>query len=201
MRESTRRPQPLTPVCRTRQRSGMRWDDRLGALFDDLEQQAEGLVLAERDAEVAELSRAEYAHVDLAARLHGSLGTRLRVSVSGVGVVDGLLSRAGDGWCLLDATPQEWIVRLAVVGSMRGLVDRGVAAQARPVTARLGFASALRGVADARVETVVHLVDGALVRGELGRVGADFVELRSREGRSGGAETVPFAAIAAVRSS
>ena len=52
-------------------------------LFDDLEQQAEGLALAERDARVAERCRAEYAEVDLVARLHASVGTPVQVEVRG----------------------------------------------------------------------------------------------------------------------
>jgi hypothetical protein len=179
----------------------MRWDDRLtghfDGLFDDLEQQAEGLALGARDAEVAEQRRWEYAQVDLASRLFSSVGARLLVSVTGVGAVDATLRRVGDGWCLLDAGRQEWIVPLAAVGSLRGLADRGVADRARPVTARLGLASALRGVAESRAEAVLHGLDGALLRGVLGRVGADFVEVRA--GESGGVEVVPFGALAAVR--
>ena len=58
----------------------MHWEERLLAVFDDLEQQAEGLALEARDAEVAELGRAEYAAVDVAARLHGAVASRLRAS-------------------------------------------------------------------------------------------------------------------------
>src|SRR4051794_10210086 len=61
----------------------MRWEERLLDLFDDLEQQAEGLALIGRDAEVAELSRAEYAQVDLADRLHASEGRSVRFGVNG----------------------------------------------------------------------------------------------------------------------
>ena len=179
----------------------MRWDDRLAGhldgLFDDLEQQAEGLALGARDADVAEQRRWEYAQVDLASRLFASLGARLLVSVRGVGAVDGRLRRAGDGWCLLEAGSQEWIVRLAAVGSMRGLADRAVAPPARPVTAGLGLGSALRGVAETRADTVLHGTDGSLLRGVLGRVGADFVEVRT--GERGVVEVVPFDALAAVR--
>ena len=177
----------------------MRWDDRLADLFDDLEQQADGLALAHRDAEVAELARAEYAQVELVARLHGSLGRRLRVRVSGVGSLDGVLSRVGSGWCLLDSGAQEWLVRLAAAGSVRGLTERGAAAPTRPATARLGLASALRTVAEARLEAVLHRLDGSESRGLLGRVGADFVDVRTAEEPRGEVETVPFEAIAAVR--
>jgi hypothetical protein len=177
----------------------MRWDDRLAEVFDDLEQQAEGLALVERDAEVAEQRRAEYARVDLAGRLHASVGQRLWLSLVGVGPLEAVLSRVGDGWCLV-ATGDDWIVRLAAVASVRGLPDRAVDPGLRPVTASLGIGSALRGVQDGRGEAVLHRVDGSAVRGALGRVGADFVEVRTGEQGAGRIEVVPFATLAAVRS-
>jgi hypothetical protein len=44
---------------------------------------------------------------------------------------------------------------------------------------------------------VLHGTDGSLLRGVLGRVGADFVEVRTDE--RGVVEVVPFDALAAVR--
>ena len=178
----------------------MRWDDRLGDLFDDLEQQAEGLALAERDAEVAEQSRAEYARVDLAARLHASVGARLRVTVPGVGPLDGLLRRVGDDWCLLEVGEREWIIRTSAAGALRGVADRAVPEPLRPVTARLGWASAMRGAAAGRGDVVLHRWDGTRDRGALGRVGADFVELLGEDG-AGQLAVVPLACLVAVRSS
>lgn len=178
----------------------MRWDQRLGDLFDDLEQQAEGLAFAERDTEVAEQRRAEYAQVDLAARLHASVGARLLVTVTGVGPLDGVLRRVGEGWFLLEAGAQDWVVRLSSVASVRGLSERGLPASARPLTARLGWASAVRGVAETGTEAVVHRGDGSMSHGVLGRVGADFVEVRTGDGEFGYLETVPFGALTAVRS-
>ena len=148
-----------------RHRAGMRWDDGLARLFDDLEQQAEGLALVERDTEVAEAVRAEYSQVDLVSRLHGSLGLPLRLAVAGVGTVEGELRRAGDGWCLLDTGQREWVVRLPAVSSVRGLADRGVVASARPLTARLGLASVLRGLVEMRAESVLHRTDSTLLAG------------------------------------
>lgn len=177
----------------------MAWEDRLADVIDDLEQQAEGLALAERDAEVAEQSRAEYAVVDLVGRLHASLGRRLLLSVTGVGPVDATVIRVGEGWCLVAAGGHEWLLRLSAVGTLRGLADRAVTAEARPVTARLGFGSALRRIQDVRAETVLHRLDGALARGRLGRVGADFCEVEVGEWGSGVVEVVPFQALAAVR--
>ena len=175
----------------------MRWDLRLQALFDDLEQQAAGLSLAERDAEVAELRRAEYAEVDLAARLRASVGARLLVDVLGVGAIEGELHRVGEGWLLLGAA-QDWIVAATALGSVRGLLDRVAPSGPRPVQGRLGIGSVLRGVAVARSEVVLHRSDGRSTRGALGRVGADFVELHV--GESGHVEVLPFTGVAAVRS-
>lgn len=177
----------------------MRWNARIDHLLEELEQQADGLALAERDAEVAEQTRAEYASVDLAARLHGSLGCRLRAEVRTVGRVEGTLCRVGAGWYLLDGGTQAWVVPLPATSSLRGLSDHGVPARALSVTARLGLASALRGVAQDRDEVALHLLDGSVHRGTLARVGADFVELREGEPDSY-VLTVPLEALAAVQS-
>ena len=194
---STVRPQSVDTAPRSGQRAGMRWEERLLDLFDDLEQQADGLALAERDALVAEQSRAEYAGVDLASRLAASVGGRVRLDVRGVGGLDGVLRRTGDGWLVLDAGGRAWVVVLAAVRRARGLADGAVDAAARPLTTRLGLASALRGLAEGRWETVLHGRDGQVTRAVLGRVGRDFVEARTPDGSL---EVVPFTAIAALSS-
>lgn len=185
----------------------MRWEEMLFDLFDDLEQQAEGLVLAERDAEVAELSRAEYAQVDFSSRLHASVGKRVVLAVAGVGHIEATLARVGVDWLLAEAEQHEWIVRTGALGHVRGLSDRAVDERARPVPSKVRIGSALRGVADGRAPVVLHRMDGSSVRAQLGRVGADFVELWVSEhaeawatsGSAGHVEVVPFGALAAVR--
>jgi hypothetical protein len=177
------------------------WEDRLLALFDDLDQQAEGLALAERDVEVAELGRAEYAAIDLAARVHASVGSRVRLAVAGLGTVDARLCAAGSDWCLLaTAAPgagREWLVRLAAVAAAEGLSERAVPEAARPVTSRLGVGSALRRLAESREPVQLVRLDGAAVRGRLRRVGADFAEVVA-EGDRSGLTLLPFAHLAAV---
>jgi hypothetical protein len=184
----------------------MRWEERLFDLFDDLEQQAEGLALTGRDAEVAELTRAEYAQVDLAARLHASVGRSVRLGVSGLGPVEARLARVGEGWCLLANSATEWLIRTAAIRSARGLSQHGRMEPARPLTARLGLTSALRGVAETRSSVVVHHLDATSQRGLLGRVGADFVELAVGDDAAAAApvgvvEVVPFCHLAAVLTS
>jgi hypothetical protein len=175
----------------------MGWDHSLEGLFDDLEQQAEGLALSDRDALVAEQRVAEYARVDLAARLHGSVGRHLACEVAGVGRVEGELSRVGDGWLLLLAGRDEWLVRVPAVLALAGLLDRALTADLRRVTTRLGVGSVLRQVAEDRAEVLVHRVDGGTQHALLGRVGADFVEVT--DPATGHAVVLPFATIAAVR--
>lgn len=178
----------------------MRWDVRLDdvhPVLQDLEQQAEGLALADRDAEVAELARAEYAEVDLGSRLHATVGHRVQVVAAGVGALDGLLTRVGDGWLLVASGSREWVVPTPAVTSYRGLSARVLPAEGRPMTARLGLPSALRGVASAREELVLHRCDGTVLRGVVERVGADFAEVRVAD--AGGLETLPLTALAAVR--
>jgi hypothetical protein len=179
----------------------MGWEDQVDRLLDDLEQQAEGLALVERDALVAEQRPGEYAGVDLAARVHASVGVDVRLQVRGVGPLTGRVTRAGDGWLLLTGNGQDAVVRIAALTGARGLSPRAVSGTARAVAARLGLASALRGVAQDRSEVSVHLVDGSTRTGVLGRVGADFVEVAASPGAGArDLEIVPFAALSAVRS-
>ncbi|MGZ6803539.1 MAG: hypothetical protein ACXVFU_10830 [Nocardioidaceae bacterium] len=181
----------------------MRWEERLLAVFDDLEQQAEGLALAERDAAVAELAAAEYAHVDLASRLHGSVGLPLTLDVTGHGAVAGVLARAGADWLLVEdpAGRGEWLVRLAAVTEVRGASPAARSVEARGPGARLGLGSALRGLAEERAEVRLARLDGSRLAGYVGRVGADFLELREPRpdrAQAEGARLVPFAALAVL---
>jgi hypothetical protein len=177
-------------------------DPRLAALFDELEQQAAGLELAERDRELAEQRRAEYATVDLVSRLHASVGSRVQLAAPVVGVLEGVLSRVGVGWLLLQTGSPgpgtEWLVRTAAIASMRGLSDRAVPAEVRSVTARLGLGSALRQVVASGRGAVLHLGDGRVVHGVPVRVGADFAEVRVVDGPAY-TEVVPFSALVALQ--
>ena len=182
----------------------MQWDHGLGDLFEDLEQQAEGLRLAERDAEIADRSTAEYAEVTFAARIHASTSHDVRLLVRGVGAVDGTLLRAGLDWCLVGsvAPNRKWVIRLPAVQSAAGLSERAVSEAARPAVTRLGLGSVLRRVAESRRSVVLTHLDGRQTQGSLLRVGADFVEV-AQEGEdpgrgAGRINVVPFAAVAAV---
>jgi hypothetical protein len=175
----------------------MAWEEELFALLDDLEQQAEALYDAERDADLADRSRAAYRQVTLASRLMASVGAPVRLDVTGVGAVDGTLDRVSDGWCVVTGAAQDWVVRLEAVRTVTGASARSVPEMAWSPVARLGVGSALRRLADAGERCVLHLVDGSSHDAVLRRVGADFVEAAVGEGRT---VLVAFAALAAVQS-
>jgi hypothetical protein len=123
----------------------------------------------------------------------------------------GTLARAGRDWLLLvpteagaDSDDSGWVVHLPCVTRLSGLGQRASAPEARGVLARLGIASVLRRLAEARGPVLLALTDGAQVRGGVGRIGADFVEVRVERPEPGtrrpaGAEVVPLAAVAALR--
>lgn len=173
----------------------MTWE-RLLADLDDLDQQAAGAFAVERRLEVEERARSVYAEVTAGARLMAAVGSNVLLRVRGVGDLEGRLVRVGDGWCLLAVAGHEWVVPWTSVLAAWDLPANAVPPEAWPVTARLGLGAALRQVAEEAGGCELRLVDGTACTGRLGRVGADFVEVRSR-GRHG---AVTFAALAAVRS-
>jgi hypothetical protein len=146
----------------------MSWEERLLDLFEDLEQQAEGAALVARDAEVAELARAEYAEVELASRCHASVGQLVELTTAQQLVVRGRLVRAGEGWCLVSAEEAgaaggagaEWLVAFSAVVSWRGLAGQARPEGVRPITARLRLGSVLRPLAEDRARVVLVRSDG-----------------------------------------
>lgn len=175
----------------------MNWDERLFAMLDDLEQQAEALYDLERDAEVADRSRAEYGAVTLASRLMASLDTDVALDVRGIGRVAGRVRRVASGWLLLESGTVQWIVSLAAVATASGASTRSVPEVAWSPVTRLGLGSALRRLSQAGERCWVHRVDGSPLEGVLRRVGQDFAEVELAPGR---VELVAFASIAAVQS-
>ena len=182
----------------------MRWE----SLFADLDGQLEAALAEEHAAEVADRSRREVARLHLADRAELAAGAQLSASVSGAGVVAGRLLRSGPGWWLLAAEGGEALICTDAVGWVSGLP----ALAAEPDTAsqvdrRLGLGYVLRAVARDRAGVTVVLQDGSAVTGTIDRVGADFVDLAEhapgewrRPGSVRGARTLPFSAMAVVRS-
>jgi hypothetical protein len=174
----------------------VRWEERLLQVFDDLEQQAEGLHLAERDAVVAELGASGYAEVELASRLHASVGGHVALSLMGGSSVEGMLSRAGRDWVLVVQDRVETVVRMGAILRVRGASDRAMPHAVRSVLAKLALGSALRQLAAERETLAFTYVDGGVTRGLIRRVGADFVELAEANGQL---DLVALDGLAAVR--
>ncbi len=175
----------------------MGWEEELFALFDELELQAEAAYDAEREVDLVDRSRAEYSTVSLGARLMASVDSEVTVTLLGHGPLTGRVSRVADGWFLLEAHGQDWIVRIASVVALSGGSDRAVAELAWPPVARLGLGSALRRLADSGDRCLLHCVDGQRYDAVVGRVGRDFAEVTDVSGRG---VLVAFEALAAVQS-
>jgi hypothetical protein len=173
------------------------WEQDLFAALDDLEQQAEALYDAERAAELADRSRAEYGAVTFGSRLMASVGDDVALAVTGVGRLFGVVQRLGTGWLLLHGAGSDWVVHLDAVASVGGASRRSVPEVAWSPLTRLGLGSALRRLADAAEPCQVHLRDGTRYEGMVLRVGADFAEVEVAPGR---VELVAFGAVAAVQS-
>lgn len=165
-------------------------------LLDDLEAEAQGLHHAERAEEVADRGRAEYAEVTLASRLMASVGSHVVLDVAGVGGLPGRLERVGTGWARISGARGEWLVRTEAVVHVRGASSRSLPEVAWSPVDRLGLGAALRRLAEAEAEVVVHGLDGSRREGRVGRVGADFVEVAAPGGQVG---LVTLAHVAAVR--
>lgn len=186
------------PARRTAEGTG------LGGLFEDLEQQAAGIHLAERDAELADRARGEYAAVSFASRVHASLGREVALTIGGGEVVEGTLMQAGVDWCLLSGPGRTWLVRLAGVLTARGMSARALPEAARPAVARLTFGSALHRLAEDSAEVLLQVEDVGGLRVRVLRIGADFVEVEptaavTPAGEGTSMMLVPFAAVLAAR--
>jgi len=160
----------------------MSWERAFAELFDDLEGQAQELLGRDRDWEVAEQARAEYASVPLLARLMASVGREIELRVQGAERIAGRLARCTESWMLVERAEREWVVPHRGVLTVAGVSDRALPREAWPSTARLGLGSALRMLADGGHPATVRLVDGALVEGAWARLGHDFAEVVPRHG-------------------
>jgi hypothetical protein len=180
----------------------MRWED----LFADLEQQWEALAEGERQAEIAERTRAERAQLTLLDRLRGSEDQGVRVRTRGGQDVQGRLCRVGADFVLVVLARRECVLPLHALSAVTGLGDASVpAGAAGAVRARLGLGSVLRRIAADRSQVSLVAADSAVLNGTLQRVGADFVEMAVHQpgdaleaARSRRLTLVPFAALEMV---
>jgi hypothetical protein len=169
------------------------------AVFEDLEQQATGLQLVQRDVEVAEMTVTEYSRVTLRERLHASTARDLRIRLVGGHQVAGRLARIGEGWLLLVDGSAEWIVRDAGIVSIAGLSSRADNEETWSVVDRLSLRALLRRLSAESAGCLVHFVDAQQLQGRIGRVGRDFVELHVGEGDGRTIQVVPLESVVALQ--
>ncbi|MBA2698438.1 MAG: hypothetical protein H0U61_06640, partial [Nocardioidaceae bacterium] len=180
----------------------MRWQE----LFADLEGQAQAWERTDLEAEISDRSRAETAQVLLINRLRHRLGASVRLTVLGVGRVEGTLEQVGADWVLLHGSTEE-VVSMSAVLAAPDLGPASVSPGGVGVVAqRLGLTSALRAIAIDRCPVRACLRDGSTVVGTPHRVGADFVDIAvhdvgelARRDVVRGTIAVAFSAIATVR--
>lgn len=173
----------------------MSWENQLAAQLDDLEGQAQDLLGRQRDWEVVDQARAEYATISLLTRLMASVGRRLVLEVRGVGRLEGEATRCARSWLLLRSHDREWVVAHQALVTVGGASDRSLPEEAWPMTARLSLGSALRRISEGGEGVRLFLCDGSRREGVWQRLGADFGELTPPNG--GPRQLVPFAAVSA----
>ncbi|MBO9555533.1 hypothetical protein [Cellulomonas sp.] len=173
----------------------MRWE----TLFADMEAQLDAARAAERQVQVAELTRAERATVTLADRVRASRGSRVRLLVLTGESIEGELVDSATEWLLVaPSAVQRVLVPVAAVAAVSGLAAHG-APPAGATERRLGLGHALRALARDRM-TVRVSAQGADVVGRVERVGSDHLEIGATHELAGRVWTIPFASLAAVRS-
>ena len=170
-----------------------RWD----ALFGDLEAQADAQSVAEADALVSELTRAEHTTMTTADRFRAGVSATVTLELLDGAPLRGVVREVADEWVLLHGVPPEPVARhLVPFAALTGV--HGLARQAASATSRrdaLGIGLMLRTLQRDRARVAVRTLRGA-VGGRIGRVGRDHLDIDVVDGR--GTRLVPCSAVLAV---
>jgi hypothetical protein len=167
----------------------MRWDH----LFADLEGQLAAERAAEFQADVAEMTRAERASVELTARVIAQRGASLAITVVSGDTIRGTVTDAASQWILLDTEGPQVLISRAAIAAVYGLGTR--ARPATDVERRLSLGYALRALSRDRARVIVNTRASEL-SGMVGAVGADYVEITTADALT---VSIPFEAIMTVR--
>lgn len=170
----------------------MRWND----LFADLEGQLSAAAAAQFNAEVADLTRAERASVEFAARMVASRGRVVEITLRNGEHVRGKVADASPQWSLVTDGSRQALVPLSAIAAVAGMSSS--AAPLSEVDRRLSMGHALRALSRDRVRVVVQ-TDAHQLAGVVGAVGADHLDLATTLG-SEGIVAIRFSAVMCVRS-
>jgi hypothetical protein len=186
---------------------------RFERLFADLEAEFEAASEAAATAEVAERIREQRARIAFVDRLRASVGTHVRLRVTGgASAVEGALRVVGADWLIVRAAAdRDALVRCAALLEVVGSIEPG-ASPVPSVTSRTPITVLLGRLAMDRATVMIDLVDGSTLTGTIDSVGADAIDMldvRADEpaewqpvrGSAGPARVrvVPIAAVAVVR--
>lgn len=162
-------------------------DDRIDALFADLEAAEVAAEHHVRRGELSDEVAAQAAERTLLQRLRGSLGTKVRVALPEREIV-GMLCFVGRDILVVAGIEASAIA----ISAIRSLRLESTAHHFEPGgLERLGMASALRRWQAMRTEVSIDIAGrSGAVRGSCSFVGADYVEVAGR--------IIPFAAVTAV---
>ena len=100
---------------------------------------------------------------------------------------------------MLDDGTSAWVVRQPGVVAVSGLSARADSEDTWSGVDRLTLRAVLRRLASADERCQVHFCDDQQVEGRIGRVGADFFELRVGDGSEDTTQAVPLATVAALQ--
>ena len=143
-------------------------------LLDEIEGEAADLQRLERDAEIADRTRSELSSVTWLDRVRGMTARRVVLALASGAQLAGQVRYVGPDWVLLDVRGSEVLVPShAVVGVEGATRSAPAATELVPVT----WAAAWRSLSRDRAVVRVVRRDASTVRGLVGMVGADFVEL------------------------
>lgn len=143
-------------------------------LLDEIEGEAADLGRWDRDAEIADRTRSELSLVSWLDRARGMTGRELVLALASGGQLAGQVRYVGPDWVLLDVRGSEVLVPAdAVVGVQGSTRSAPAGSDLVPVT----WAAAWRSLSRDRAVVRVVRRNAGTVRGLVGVVGADFVEL------------------------
>lgn len=181
----------------------MRWR----RLFADIEAQLEEAERLELEDEITERIRGERRNISLIDRLRVAEGRPVEVRVVGAGMVRGSVRQVGADWFLLggDAGIEHLVPMAATLAVTSTGAKAAVALGGEGILWKMNLRYALSVISRDRSVVLVTLADGASVGGTIDVVGADFVDVTSREpgearpSRPAGTLSLPFSAIGVVR--
>lgn len=178
----------------------MRWE----GLFEDLEGQWLAEERRERDAEVADRTRAERARIPLVERYAASRGSVLNLTVRTGDILTGRLLDLGSDWLLLhDSAGHDLLVMTGSVVAVTGLSDFSDPAR---TARRFAIGYALRGLSRDRATVIVADASGARCSGTIDGVGRDWCDLAEhpvdeprRPGQVRARRTIPVESLVWIR--